>query len=357
MRSRSILAVAFAGAVLTLPLAAQTTKAPDDTPTFKLGATIFGDFTYADAPVKKDADNNIVHLSSFNIARAYINATGNLNHRIGYRITPDIAQETGTGSSLNGSLTFRLKYAFGQFNLDDWATKGSWVRFGMQQTPLIDYEEGIYRYRFQGPVFVDREGFLSSSDLGLSGHYNFPGNYGDVHAGYYNGETYSRPELNDQKALQVRVSVRPLPKAGIWAGLRVTGFVDDDHYVSNAERKRYVGQVTFEHPRINAGADWLKSQDRTSVLKPRADGDGYSIWATPKLAAGWELLLRHDELEPLKGTGQKRKRNIFGVGYWFQNLNKVSAALLADYDSLQQRGFTPPREDDTRYGLKMLINF
>ena len=61
---------------------------------------------------------------------------------IAFRITPDITRETGAGSSLNGSYTFRLKYAYVQFNLDDWMTRGSWARLGMQQTPWVDFEEG-----------------------------------------------------------------------------------------------------------------------------------------------------------------------------------------------------------------------
>ncbi|HEV8659562.1 MAG TPA: hypothetical protein VGS96_13155 [Thermoanaerobaculia bacterium] len=353
---------AMAISLIAVSASAQVTPAagytpPDDNPSFRVGATIFADWTYLDSPTSKDADGNTIHPSSFNVARAYINATGNLNHWIAYRITPDIARETGSGSSLSGSQTFRLKYAYGQFNLDDWTTKGSWVRFGLQQTPIIDYEEGIYRYRFQGAIFVDREGFLSSSDNGLSGHWNFPGNYGDVHVGFYNGETYTRAETNDQKALQLRASVRPLPLGGVWKGLRLAAFVDEDHYVSSAKRERLVGQVTFEHPRVNLGADWMTAKDRTSVRNAQVDADGYTIWATPKLVKGWELLLRHDELKPNKNTDQKRKRNIFGVAYWFQNLNRVTAALLADYDSLQQSGFSPARPDDTRYGLKMLINF
>ena len=74
----------------------------------------------------------------------------------------------GAGSSLNGSYTFRLKYAFGQLNLDQSLGKGSWLRLGLQQTPFIDYEDSIYRYRFQGTNFVDREGFLTSSDAAFS---------------------------------------------------------------------------------------------------------------------------------------------------------------------------------------------
>ena len=331
---------------------------PDDTPSFKIGATIFGDYTYQQSPTSKDADGNTIHPSSFNVTRAYINVTGNLNHRIAFRITPDIARETGTGPSLTGSQIFRLKYAYGQFNLDDWTTHGSWVRLGVQQTPYVDYTEGIYRYRFQGSIFPEREGFLSSSDAGLSGHWNFPNGYGDLHGGFYNGETYSKAETNNQKAFQIRASVRPLPLGGIWKGLRLTGFVVDDHYVASAKRQRVIGQITFEHPRVNAGADFLQAKDRTSVNSAQVDASGWSLWATPKLMTNeWELLLRHDELKPSKGAGQKRKRDIVGIAYWFPNLNKVTTALMVDYDSLRQSGYTPARAKDTRFGLKMLINF
>jgi hypothetical protein len=75
---------------------------------------------------------------------------------------------------INGNLTFRLKYAFMQINLDDWLPKGSWVRFGIQQTPYIDFTEGVYRYRWQGTVFFEREGLQSSADAGVSFHAAFP---------------------------------------------------------------------------------------------------------------------------------------------------------------------------------------
>ncbi|MGZ8851433.1 MAG: porin [Thermoanaerobaculia bacterium] len=332
---------------------------PDDTPSVKLGGTIFADYTYVESPEAQDADKNSINQSSFNVSRAYLNITGNVFHRVSYRITPDIARETGSGSSLSGSYTFRLKYAYGQFNLDDWTTKGSWLRFGLQQTPWIDYEEGMYRYRFQGPTFVDREGFLTSSDYAFSGHWNFPGNYGDVHAGFYNGEGYSRAEANNEKAFQVRAAVRPFPLGGnLLKGLRLAAFVDSDHYVQDAKRQRLVGAITYEHPAISAGLDYLDAKDRTSALTgSEVHATGYSAWATPKLPHNFEILLRHDELKPNKDTNLKRKRNIAGVAYWMPARSGVTSALLVDYDSLQQSGYSPERPDDTRYAIKLLVNF
>jgi hypothetical protein len=364
LRFRTLLLAVFASTCIAAAGFGQVTPAAgvtpaDDTPKINVGVTIFADYTFVDAPTAKDVDNNTIHQSSFNASRAYINVTGNLNHFISFRITPDIARETGSGASLSGSQEYRLKYAFAQFGLDDWTTKGSWVRLGLQQTPIIDYTEQIYRYRFQGTVFVERSGLQVSSDAGLSGRYVLPGNYGDLHGGFYNGEGYQRAETNNEKAFMLRGSFRPLPLGGIWKGLRVTGFVDEDHYVQGARRRRMLEQVTFEHPLVNAGLDVVQAKDRTSITKTEVEGKGWSVWATPKLGTkGWELLFRHDEFTPNRSaSNQKQKRDIEGVAYWFQGLQKVTCALLLDRDSFKQPDFSPARPTDTRYALKLLINY
>lgn len=324
---------AIALLALTLPAAAQE---------LKFGATIFADFT----------DGNTT-MSTFTVSRAYINVTGNLNKRISFRVTPDVAREAGAGSSLAGSQQFRLKYAYAQLSLDEWAPKGSWVRFGTQQTPFLDSTEGIYRYRFQGTLYPEREGYLSSSDSGVSVRYVLPSERGDVHVGFYNGEGYSKAETNDQKSVQVRASVRPLPKSPLWKGLRATVFYVGDSYVEDASRERLVLQATYEHKRFHAGFDVLSTKDRSSLSKPELDGSGWSAWATPKLGKGWELLLRHDDTRPDENSDTHRRRDIAGVAYWLPEMQKVSTAVLVDYDSLSVTG----RDRDTRYGLKLLVNF
>ena len=164
-----------AGTALAQAPAGQAPVAkPDDTPSIRVGATLFADYTYTTSPTATDTDGNTYHPSQFNVARSYLNITGNISHIVGFRFTPDIVRESGTGSTLNGSLTFRVKYAYAQMNLDDWMEKGSWVRLGIQQTPWVDFEEGIYRYRFQGTVFAERIPLptaMTSSDAGVSFHY------------------------------------------------------------------------------------------------------------------------------------------------------------------------------------------
>jgi hypothetical protein len=335
---------------------------PADTPSVRVGATIFADYTVQTEPKITDVDGNSVTGNSFNIARAYINVTGNISRIVAFRVTPDITRETGTGSSLNGSLTYRLKYAYAQFNLDDWMGRGTWVRFGMQQTPWVDFIDTVYRYRFQGTTLEDREILLSSSDVGATFHYDFPGNYGDVHGGFYNGDNYNRAEANDQKAIMVRGTVRPLPMHPALRGLRVTGFYDHDAYVKEAERRRAILGLTYEHPWVNAGWNYLSTSDRTRAANPKLEANGFSAWVTPKTPKGhgWEGLLRFDhvvhEQSTPAGNGQ-RNRTIAGVAYWFPRQGTGAAAILLDYERVDNTNHAPVRADERRWAVHTLINF
>ena len=354
------LVVLMPGAALAQITPAAGSTPPDDTPAIRIGATLFADYTYQKNPETTDADGNVINPSSFNVARSYLNVTGNISHVIAFRFTPDITRaDADAGAVLNQNLVFRVKYAFMQFNLDDWISRGTWARFGIQQTPWVDFEEGIYRYRFQGTVFSEREGYLSSSDAGASFRYNLPSNYGEVHVGFYNGENYNRAEVNDQKAFQIRGTVRPFATSKpILRGLRAHVFWDKDSYVKNAERERFIASVTFEHAYVNAGFDYLDTTDQTLSANPELEGRGYSIWVNPKQSpTGWEVLWRYDHLEPNRSTEQRRNRTIAGVAYWFPHQGTVSTALLLDYDGQTFRNFTPSLPAQERIAVHGLLNF
>jgi hypothetical protein len=370
-------------ALFPRPALAQVTPAagftpPDDTPSIRVGVTVYPNFTYQSNPTITDTDGNVVNRSSFDVSRAYLNVTGNISHIVNFRVTPDVTRETNAASSLSGSLVFRIKYAFVQTNFDDWMTRGSWARFGIQQTPYLDYTENIYRYRFQGTMFVERTGYFASADAGASFHYNFPKNYGDIHVGLFNGENYNKAEVNDEKAIMVRVSVRPFATGvPVLRGLRASVFYDGDNYLQDGPRQRFIAHGTFEHAYVNAGVEYLDAHDQTSA-KPgtaRVEGKGYSIWATPRApranGSSLEALLRYDHLIPNEASTlapsstagnlftpfntQAQNRSIVGVAYWFPHQGNVSTALLFDWDAQKFDNLTtaPVRV----FGIHGLINF
>ena len=359
---------AAAGLMIATEVRAQVTPAagytpPDDTPKINVGITIFADYSYQDTPSVVDGDKNTIHKGSFNLSRAYINVTGSLSHWFSFRITPDIKAETGTATSLAGNQTFRIKYGYGQVNFDDFAPKGSWFRFGLQQTPWIDFAEGVYRYRFQGATFSDTEGFLTSSDYGASAHFNFPGNYGDVHAGVYNGDGYQslndQNGVNNEKAFQIRATIRPAPGVAVARGLRLTGYYDSDHYFSDAKRERAIGAVTFEHPYVNVGAEYLDAKDQTSVTKAVLHKDGYSVWVTPRTPIGIEGLFRYDDLNQNKDVSPspRKKRTVLGVAYWPPLEGGKTIAFMVDYSEVKFDNVKPDPGKTKIYALHTLFNF
>jgi hypothetical protein len=343
--------------------AGQTPAAPpaDDAPSIKVGVQLFADYTLTQQPKSRDADGNTVTLNQFEIGRSYINVFGNISKTIAFRVTPDIVRETGVGSSLNGSYVFRLKYAYAQWNLDNHLGTGSWVRFGQQPTPWVGFVDDVYRYRFQGQTFEEREGYLSSTDAGATFHYDLPGDYGDLHAGVYNGEGWQHVEVNDQKGWMIRGTARPLgPHAGVLHGLRVSGFFDHDTFVKDADRQRAVVAVTFQHTYLNAAFDYLAAKDQPSANATATNARGWSAWVTPRTTLGWEGLLRLDRLEPdTARPSQKKTRTIAGVAYWFPHQGGVSTALLVDVDNLTFDGFPAASTSVTqrRIALHALLNF
>ncbi len=223
--------------------------------------------------------------------------------------------------------------------------------------------EGIYRYRFQGTIFPEREGYLSSSDVGISGRLAFPKDYGDIHLGYYNGDTYSKAEPNDQKAFQIRGDLAAAPEEQRLQGSsRRCVLRPRLARCRTAKRDRFIVAPTFEHKYVVLGYEYLDTKDRASGLatKPaEADGKGWSLWVEPRTATGLEALFRYDDLKPgtvAKSLDAKKKRTLFGLSYWFKLKAPLAVSILGDYEEVK---YDTPLDKPTekRFELKTLFNF
>jgi hypothetical protein len=196
---------------------------------------------------------------------------------------------------------------------------------------------------------------MTSSDAGLSFHYNLPKNYGDTHFGVYNGENYQRVEVNSHKAFEFRGTLRPFAtQAPVLRGLRAHYVYYDDAYQGDDERTRWMFNLTYEHQYLNIGYDYLSAKDQPLATATLAESNGYSIWATPKLprpnGSSFEALLRFDHWTPNTSTSifappstspapgvtvlndQHQNRTIVGFAYWFPHQGNVSTAIMVDYD-------------------------
>ena len=203
---------------------------------------------------------------------------------------PTSSARPAPAARARGSYVFRLKYAFAQFNLDDWMTRGSWARFGMQQTPWIDFIDSDLPLPLPGPdvrgarrhpVVVGRRRVVPLQLREATTATSTPAST--------TATTTTAPKPTIRRRWMTRGTVRPLPASVDAARLRVTGFY-------NMRRLREGRREAPRHRRrrptntpTSTPASTTSSTTRPGAgsAAPKLDGDGYSVWVTPKTPKGY----------------------------------------------------------------------
>lgn len=288
--------------------ATPATPAEPDYPIIRIGVLSY---------VQYDAElRNRDAFNVFDLTRGYININGQLSKNVRFRLTPDVRRIAD--SSLAGTLVLRVKYAF--VELDNVKAARSWVRFGAHQTPWLDFEESIDRYRVQGTMFSEREGLIpGSSDFGV-GYFTPVGKYVDIQTGVYNGEGYAQTDVNKYKSAQGRLTLRPFADRGIANGFRLSGFYSAGWYAADRPRRLGIVMGSFEQTHLVGTLQYLKATESPSAVAPRdIDRHGSSGFLEIRQGMnGWAALARLDLLDSDEALDNNSQRRIIAGGaYWF----------------------------------------
>src|SRR6266498_3844594 len=301
-------------AILTTSLRAQS-QAPQP-PQVTVGGVVYGQFVYQ----LKDS-LGAGHQNQFSIQRAYVNVLGRFAGGVGTRLTADIAP-TGVGNQ-----QFRLEYAF-----VTWTPTSSSItyKFGLLQTPYVDWEETLWDYRMQGTIAVDRNGYMTAADFGIGadGHWNNE----QVNAQFaiINGEGYAGGTGDNRKDVTARVSVRlsPTNDASRVGGLRLTGYAGIGKATGGADRNRFLGTLSYKTQQVTLAGEFVSTKaaaiGRVDVVDPDTD--------TPD---------------------NKQTRVIAGLSYQIQ----PNIRVLGDVDLLSFEGGATPLEDATRQRALFQMQF
>ncbi|MFA7629619.1 MAG: hypothetical protein WCY99_03075, partial [Candidatus Neomarinimicrobiota bacterium] len=171
--------------------------------------------------------------NAFGLKRGYLTFKKNFNESFSVRYTQDITIDREGEDA--GNVEIRFKYCYLKAGLPDFLFfKQPYVELGLVHQPWIEYEQKINTYRVQGPMFLDKFGVTSSADFGINlvsligpeldeeakkkVDSEMPGRYGSISLGIYNGGGYSALEMNNNKTLEGRLTLRPLP--GFMPGLQ-----------------------------------------------------------------------------------------------------------------------------------------
>lgn len=283
---------------------------------------------YAQYGYQMRADTNGVHQNAFDITRAYLNFTRKFDHGIATRITGDIYRDA------NGSINYRLKYAY-----FTWAPENTNVdfRFGQTQTPWLDWEEGLWGYRMEGPMAVDRNGYVTSSDIGLAMDGNWAKNKFNMQLFVGNGSGYHSAETNQYKNVSGRVSLRLVPSddGGTRGGLRVTLYGQAGKVNGGGQHNRVIGMLSWRSKVLLLAGEAAHA----TTGSPSIPANIFSFYGTlhPK-DSKVGLIARVDIVNPNTNvSNDSNTRFIGGVSYDLA----PNVRLLLDVDNASYQGATP----------------
>ena len=251
-----------------------------------------------------------------------------------------------------------------------------WI--GQADLPWVPYEEGLWGYRYQGTVFPDRMGYMTSTDLGVGFGGDIPKDYGSWQASIVNGEGWNKNEIGKHKNVHGRLTLNPLAgREGPMRNFFLTGFGAvgkyDDVLVGPDDRERFIGQIGYKSPqRWTLVSEYFEARDaaeKMAVKFPSLEqrigrasrAQGFSTFGTLNLgvfkdtdfARKWELMGRWDHLNPDdKISNNDLDLWIAGVSYrWNRNIQVLLNHEAIDYE---KRALL---EDESRIMLQALLEF
>jgi hypothetical protein len=316
---RALGVAVVAAAAGTASLAAQGTQPSP----WSVGATVYAQYVYQLKDTTSPKQNN------FDVTRGYVNLIGRFSGGVYTRITVDLFTATGAGN-VTGSYSYRLKYAFAA-----WTPEHSPLtyRFGMTQTPWLDWEEALWDYRMQGTMAMDRNGYLTASDLGFAIDGKWNSDKINFSADVVNGGGYHAAASDGHKDAQARVSVRVMDTddSSRVGGLRITAYAGVGKPAGGGTRNRFLGMVSYRSKQYTLAAEAAATRDSAGAVFN--DGHVYSafgVYHVPR--SGASLIARVDAVTPTVG-GNRLTRYIAGVSYQINPQLRV----LGDFDYVNFR--------------------
>jgi hypothetical protein len=243
----------------------------------------------------------------------------------------------------------------------------------------LDFEEHVNLYRMRSPMFMERSGIFNSADFGLtlagslgpqlSEEYRervnskYSARHGSFALGVYNGGGYHGVEVNSNKALEGRITYRPLPDT--LGGLQVSGLVisGEGNVVGESEDtpdwNTYNAFISYEHTRGAMTAQYIKGKgnQKGTWTEPddpsqATDFSGWALFGEWRFGPHWRVTGGYDRFFRKPGGDDFSFHRVYGgVGYDFGRQN----ILLFDVD--RRKWDDPTLPTDLRYQAVIQLKF
>ncbi len=299
---------------------------------------------------------------AFKLKRGYLTFKKQFSDVYSARYTQDITIDNEGDDA--GNVELRFKYCYLKTRIPSFAFfSHSYIEAGLVHRPWIDFEEHINKYRVQSKMFLEKTGIINSADFGLtfismlggridreyqrSVNEAFPGKYGSVAIGVYNGGGYHALEINNNKTIEGRLTLRPFPEnlPGLQTSYSMAYGKGNDTLISDFQVNLFFLSYETRFAVLTAQYYFGKGN---KCGNNELRNDGYSFFGEfliPK--TDFTLFSRYDHFH----TEEEPSCNniIAGVAYYFYRDNKI----LFDFDRIsRENGGT-----DRIYEIALEIRF
>jgi len=313
-------------------------------------------------------------FSKFAVTRSYFTTRVKILPNLSARITMDGHQDD------TGDVKVRLKYAYAKFDFGDW---GQFTKVGLEggivHMVWLDFEEHIDLYRMRDKMFMERSGIFNSADFGLTlaggfgedlseeyqsqvSHY-YPAKYGSWAIGVYNGGGYHGNEENEDKSVQGRVTLRPLPD--VIPGFQLSGLaiIGEGNKAGDPKEtpdlRAYNLMASYQFPNGTVTGQYVTGEgnQKGSWYEPdtpsvATEYDGFSFFGEYRFGPHWRVIGGFDDFNRApEDSDLSFKRAYGGIGYDFGGQN----ILLFDLD--RRNWDDSELETDTRFQVVMQVKF
>lgn len=252
-----------------------------DSTGFFAGGQLFADFVY-----RFDDEDS---FNEFQVRRAEL-AAGYAGLWGGAVINLETLRSAGAESfaGIDGnSLVTRLKHAFGYVQPQIGPGRLV-VEAGLIADPWIRSLESDYGIRSVAPTASERGLFYDTSDLGALVGYDLWDGFTEIHVAFTNGEGRNEVEQNSGKNATFVGTLRPIALT-LWGdegrfGIRGT-YRDGSLGAAHVKNHRIAAALTFAHPRLGAGAEFVRAIGYQS--RSGRDAQAFAGWSWAYIWDHW----------------------------------------------------------------------
>ncbi len=334
-----------------------------------IGTLIYA--SYQDGRVYEGVPGETSRENRFTIKRAYLNIRFDIAPFLQARVTPDVRQDE------TGDWKTRFKYVYGKFHGRRLGFIGKpYAEIGLAHMPWLDWEEAINGFRMQGTMFLERNHLFNSADLGVlfggnfgdelpeeyrhEVNHHYAGRWGSFQVGIYNGGGYHSVEQTSNKALEARVSIRPMPNTLPGFQATVFGLAGKGNSRMEPDWDLAALMLSYESPRFVVTGQYERGEGNQGGTMIGAGGkarkhEGYSLFGRVRFGGDrkWHVIGRWDHFDPDRdsGTSDLQDRWIAGIAWQFFGEN----FFLLDYENLSHD--TPGIPDEDRIQLTLQLKY